>query len=159
MDFLVDQDGVAGAANVHEIALVPQSDLARWLAAQDAPARAWLTATGFKAERHQVVLLPAPDGVPRRAALGLGALAALDVLEHWQAAGLPDRLPPGTTWRVTNELSVAAASALALGWAYGSYRFDAYKSSPTPTAGRARLLAPPGVDLPQVLQFVTGAAQ
>ena len=131
MDFLVDHAGAPDAATAHELALVLQSDLARWLEAQDASARAWVAATGFKAERHQVVLLPSPDGVPRRAALGLGTLPSLDALELWHVAGLPDRLPVGTHWRVTNELTVAAANALVLGWAYGSYRFDAYKSSPS----------------------------
>lgn len=159
MDFLVDQDGAPDAATAHELALVLQSDLTRWLEAQDASARAWVAATGFKAERHQVVLLPSADGTPRRAALGLGALPSLDVLELWHVAGLPDRLPTGTRWRVTNELTAAAASALALGWAYGSYRFDTYKSPPQPPAtARARLIASPAVDHAHVAQLAAATA-
>jgi leucyl aminopeptidase len=157
VDFLVDHAPGAGTATAHELVLILQSDLARWLEAQDAPARAWVAATGFKAERHQVVLLPSPDGVPRRAALGLGALAALDALELWHVAGLPDRLPPGTHWRVTNELPLAAANALALGWAYGSYRFDAYKSS-RPATARARLIVPPAVDLEHAVRLAGATA-
>jgi leucyl aminopeptidase len=158
VDFLVDQDGAPGAATAHELALVLQSDLARWLQAQDASTRAWVAATGFKAERHQVVLLPSADGTPRRAALGLGALQSLDALELWHVAGLPERLPGGTHWRVTNELTVAAASALALGWAYGSYRFDAYKSPTQPATARARLIAPPAVDHAHVVQLAGATA-
>ena len=153
MDFLVDQAGTPGAATAHELTLVLLADLPRWLEAQDAPTRAWVAATGFKAERHQVLLLPSADGTPRRAALGLGALPSLDALELWHVAGLPDRLPAGTCWRVTNELTVAAASALALGWAYGSYRFDTYKSSTQPATARARLIAAPAVDHAHVLQL------
>ncbi|MGB7906256.1 MAG: leucyl aminopeptidase family protein [Steroidobacteraceae bacterium] len=158
MDFLVDQAGAPGAATGHELALVVQSDLARWLEAQDAPARAWVAATGFKAERHQVLLLPSADGTPRRAALGLGALPSLEALELWHVAGLPDRLPAGTHWRVTNELGVAAANALALGWAYGSYRFDTYKSSTQPATARARLVTPPAADHAQVVRLAGATA-
>jgi len=158
VDFLVDQAGTTGAATAHELSLVLLADLPRWLEAQDAPTRAWVAATGFKAERHQVLLLPSADGTPRRAALGLGALPSLDALELWHVAGLPDRLPAGTRWRVTNELTVAAASALALGWAYGSYRFDTYKSSTQPASVRARLIAPSAVDHTHVLQLAGATA-
>jgi len=157
VDFLVDHAGAPAAATAYELALVLQPDLALWLEAQDVSARAWIAASGFKAERHQVVLLPSPDGVPRRAALGLGTLPSLDALELWHVAGLPDRLPVGTHWRVTNELTLAAANALALGWAYGSYRFDAYKSS-KPATARARLIAPPAIDLEHVLRLAGATA-
>jgi len=158
VDFLVDQAGAPGAATAHELALVLQSDLPRWLETQDAATRAWVAATGFKAERHQVLLLPSADGTPRGAVLGLGTLPSLDALELWHVAGLPDRLPAGTHWRVTNELTVAAASALVLGWAYGSYRFDTYKSSRQPAMLRARLIAPPAVDHAHVLQLAGATA-
>ncbi len=158
MDVLVDHASAPGAANAYGLTLVLQSDLARWLESLDASARAWVAASGFKAERHQVVLLPSLDGVPRQAALGLGALPELDALELWHAAGLPERLPPGTHWRVTNDLSAAAANALALGWAYGSYRFDIYKSAPKPAAARARLVAPAAVDHAQVVQLAAATA-
>ena len=158
MDFLVDQSGTPGAATAHELSLVLQSELTRWLDTQDAATRAWVAATGFKAERHQVLLLPSADGTPRRAALGLGALPSLDALELWHVAGLPDRLPAGTRWRVTNELTGATASALALGWAYGSYRFDTYKSSTQPATVRARLIAPSAVDHAHVVQLAGATA-
>jgi leucyl aminopeptidase len=73
-------------------------------------------------------------------------------------AGLPDRLPSGTHWRVTNELTLAAANALALGWAYGSYRFDTYKSALQSAAGRARLVVPAAVDHAQVVQLASATA-
>ncbi len=79
-------------------------------------------------------------------------------LELWHVAGLPDRLPPGTHWRVTNELTLAAANALALGWAYGSYRFDTYKSAPQSAAGRARLVVPAAVDHAQVVRLASATA-
>lgn len=146
MDFFIDPADIEAAAAAHELALVTQAEFPSWLASQHAATQDWLTGCGFKAERHQVALLPSPTGQMLGAVGGLGALAALDGLELWHCAGLPERLPANTAWRVTNQLSPAAASALALGWAYGCYRFDTYKTTSKPTAPRARLLLPDDVD-------------
>jgi leucyl aminopeptidase len=148
MDLLVDAPDAAGAAPC-ELWLVTQREFATWLAARDAATRAWLTATGFKADKQQLTLLPGPDGAVRGAALGLGPLASLQELQLWHVAGLPDRLPAGTRWRVADPgLPAEAATELVLGWAYGSYRFDAYKSAATarPASDRARLVSPVQAD-------------
>jgi len=156
VDFLVDVAGTP--ADTRELWLVPQADLARWLATQAAPARGWLESTGFKAEKQQLALVPGADGLPRAAVLGLGPLASLDALELWHVAGLPERLPAGTTWRAANELNLPAANALALGWAYGSYRFDTYKSATKPAAARPRLVAPAGADCALALRIAGATA-
>jgi leucyl aminopeptidase len=156
VDFLVDLAGTPSDAR--ELWLVPQADLARWLDRQPAPARAWLESTGFKAEKQQLALLPGADGLPQAAALGLGPLGSLDSLELWQGAGLPERLPAATTWRAANALSPTAATALALGWAYGSYRFDAYKTAAKTASVRPRLIAPAGADHALVLRIAAATA-
>jgi leucyl aminopeptidase len=104
---------------------------------------------GFKADRLQLALLPGPDGNVGAAAMGLGPLESLEALELWHVAGLPDRLPSGTRWCLAGpEPSRDVATTLVLGWAYGSYRFDAYKSAATARSGvaRARLVVPTGAD-------------
>ncbi len=111
--------------------LVAETRLPEWLAAQSASTRAWLESMRFKAERQQLVVWPGEDGRPAGAALGVGALRSLDGLELWHAAGLPDRLPAGS-WRLVDSLSPQAATAFALGWEYGSYRYDRYRSTPRP---------------------------
>jgi leucyl aminopeptidase len=156
VDFLVDLAGTPSDAR--ELWLVPQADLARWLDRQPAPARAWLESTGFKAEKQQLALLPGADGLPQAAALGLGPLGSLDSLELWQVAGLPERLPAATTWRAANALSPTAATALALGWAYGSYRFDTYKTPAKTASVRPRLIAPAGADHALVLRIAAATA-
>lgn len=120
--------------------LVAERDLDSWLAGQDAATRAWLTATGFRAERHQVAALAASDGGVRGAVLGLGALASIENLEPWHLAGAPDRLPAGA-WRIETALPAPAATAAAIGWAHGQYRFERFRSKPRAPAGTS--LVPP----------------
>ena len=125
--------------------LVAETRLPEWLAAQSASTRAWLEAMRFKAERQQLAVWPGEDGRPAGAALGLGALRSLDALELWHAAGLPDRLPAGS-WRLVDPLSPQSATAVALGWEYGSYRYERYRSTPRPAIA-AQLESPAGADL------------
>lgn len=149
MDFLIDPFTADASAAARDLWLVNQSDWPRWLEEQDASTRAWLAATGFKADKQQLALIPQADGSIGSAVLGLGPLADCGALDLWHVAGLPERFPAGTTWRVANPgLEARTATAIALGWAYGSYRFEQYKSAATarPAAERPRLVAGEGAD-------------
>jgi len=128
------------AAAARPLWLVAEGDLAAWLASQDEATRAWLTALRFRAERHQVTCLARPDGSVSGAVLGLGALGSIGALEPWHIAGAVDRLPGGP-WRIETPLSAEAATAAALGWAHGSYRFERYRSKPK--AAASAVLVPP----------------
>jgi leucyl aminopeptidase len=161
VDNLIDAPNSADAAAARSLSLVSQGELTRWLDAQDAATRAWLDVTGFRAERQQLALIPASDGSIRAAALGLGTLASLEQLDLWHVSGLPERLPAGTRWRIENDgLSQDVATTVAFGWAYGSYRFDAYKSVlPGKVATeRARLVAPESADLAHALRLAAATA-
>jgi len=120
--------------------LVAEGDLEGWLSQQDASVRAWLTALRFRAERHQVTCLARPDGSVCGAVLGLGPLGSLAALEPWHVAAAVDRLPGGP-WRIETSLAADAATAAALGWALGSYRFERYRSKPKGAA--SAVLVPP----------------
>jgi leucyl aminopeptidase len=164
VDFLldtVDSNPAAGPSPL-DLWIVGQSGLAGWLASRDAATSSWLESVGFKAERHQVALLPGPDGSVRGAALGAGAVASPEAVDLWHAAALPDRLPAGTRWRLADAppLGRDAATAVALGWAYGSYRFDAYKSAGAAPAAkpRPRLVVPPQADLALVERLARATA-
>ena len=109
--------------------LVAEGDLDGWLATQDEATRAWLGALRFRGERHQVACLAGGDGAVRAAVLGLGPLASAADLEPWHLAGAVERLPGGA-WQIATPLPAAAATAAALGWAHGSYRFERYRSKP-----------------------------
>jgi leucyl aminopeptidase len=137
------------AADARPIWLVAEGELAGWLATQDAATRNWLAALRFRAERHQLAVLPGAHGAPRAAVLGLGALATTAELELWHVAGAPERLPPGT-WRIGNALPVSAATAAALGWASGCYRFDRYRRPLRTTLDGAQLVPPESADMTYV---------
>ncbi len=128
--------------------LVSESALESWLGAQPPRAAHWASDSGFKAERHRVLLLPDANGKVCGAMLGLGRLAELRELSLWHVAGLADRLPPGD-FRCATELPAAAANQFALGFLYGQYRFERYR--PPPATSRApRLIAPVNCDIAQV---------
>ena len=141
------------ASGARPLWLVTEGELASWHRAQDAVTQSWLTALRFRAERHQLVVIPGTEGAPRGAVLGLGALAAVADLDLWNLAGAPERLPAGA-WRIATPLPREAATAAALGWASGCYRFERYRSAPRAPAGGALLVPPAEADM----DYVRGAA-
>jgi leucyl aminopeptidase len=141
------------ASGARPLWLVAEGELASWHRAQDAVTQSWLTALRFRAERHQLVVIPGTEGAPRGAVLGLGALAAVADLDLWNLAGAPERLPAGA-WRIATPLPREAATAAALGWASGCYRFERYRSAPRAPAGGALLAPPAEADM----DYVRGAA-
>ncbi len=136
--------------------LVAESDLTPWLASRTAPERAWVAAMNFRGERHQVLVFPDGSGNARGAALGVGSLGSLDRLELWHCAGVADRLPAGT-WRIEQPLPAPAATAAALGWAYGCYRFERFRSKPR-AAPAATLVPPQLADMAHVRHMAAALA-
>jgi len=136
--------------------LVAEGDLEAWLGTQGEVTRAWLGALRFRAERHQIACLAAGDGSVSAAVLGLGPLGSVAALEPWHLAGAVDRLPGGA-WRIATPLPAAAASAAALGWAYGCYRFERYRSKPRGAAS-ATLVPPPLADMAYVRRMSASLA-
>ncbi|HUH95668.1 MAG TPA: hypothetical protein VL742_21315, partial [Casimicrobiaceae bacterium] len=97
---------------------VSAATLPRWIE-EHAQWRSWIAATGFKAEAGSWALLPDRDSRP----------AAVLAAPHEGAsvcafAGLPTALPEGKYVLAPNHHSATDA---ALGWALGSYAFEAYK--------------------------------
>jgi leucyl aminopeptidase len=137
------------ASDSQPLWLVTEGELANWQAAQDAAARSWLAALKFRAERHQLVVIPDATGKPRGAVLGLGGLATPLELDLWNLTGAPDRLPAGA-WRIETPLTREAATAAALGWATGCYRFERYRSASRPVVAAAVLVPPAEADMDYV---------
>jgi leucyl aminopeptidase len=103
-----------------------EDQIEAWCAAQSPLVRQWLNEQNFRAEKHRVVLLPDSAGGLAAAVAGLGR--RLGELSLWHAAGLSERLPP-RRFRLAQEFRAADATQLALGFAYGAYRFERYRSS------------------------------
>jgi leucyl aminopeptidase len=105
--------------------LLYEDEIEAWRARQAPLARQWLGGQNFKAEKHRVVLLPDSGGAIACAVAGLGKRQG--ELSLWHAAGLAERLP-ARRFHLAQEFNAAEATQLALGFAYGSYRFDRYRS-------------------------------
>ena len=134
--------------------LVSDSALAAQLQALPAAQAAWARATGFAAERHRLLLLPAADGSIAAAFWGLGAMPVADELSLWDAAPLPERLPAGN-YRLASSLAPAAATQFALGWLLGSYRLSRFRGSAPKAPTANALIAPAGADV----RYAQAAAQ
>ena len=115
-----------GSNSATPLWLLYEDEIEGWRGGLAPLARQWLVEQNFKAEKHRVVLLPNSDGGLACAAAGLGKRHG--ELSLWHAAGLAERLPP-RRFRLAQEFSAAEATQLALGFAYGAYRFDRYRSS------------------------------
>ncbi len=105
--------------------LLYEDEIEGWRMRQAPLARQWLGEQNFKAEKHRVILLPDSAGGIAAAAAGLGKRQG--ELSLWHTAGLPERLP-ARRFHLAQEFSAAEATQLALGFAYGAYRFDRYRS-------------------------------
>lgn len=118
-----------------------------WRATQPAFVRQWLVEQNFKAEKHRVLLMPDVGGALEFAIAGLGKRTAERSL--WHAAGFAERLPP-RRFRLAQNFSAREASQLCLGFSYGLYRFDRYRSAKNEAAS---LESPANADM----NFVTNA--
>jgi leucyl aminopeptidase len=134
----------ASAIPIH---LVFESDLERWLQSQSAPARSWLDANRFRAERGRICLIPGATGQLAAVALGVGKLTSGDQLSLWHTAGLAERLPAGD-YCLAGSLTAEQATRCVQGFVYGGYRFDRYRAARA--ASEVRLVPPDGLDLARV---------
>ncbi len=129
--------------------LLYEDEFEGWRMGQAPLARQWLGEQSFKAEKHRVALLPDSAGGIACAIGGLGKRQG--ELSLWHAAGLPERLP-ARHFRLAQEFNAAEATQLALGFAYGAYRFDRYRSC---KGELASLEAPSNADM----AYVANAAE
>jgi leucyl aminopeptidase len=129
--------------------LLYEDELDAWRAGLAPLARQWLIEQSFKAEKHRVVLLPDAAGGLGAAVAGLGK--RMGEMSLWHAAGLVEKLP-ARRFRIAQQWSAREATQLALGFAYGAYRFERYRASKNEAAS---LEPPANADM----VFVASAAE
>jgi leucyl aminopeptidase len=129
--------------------LLFEDEVETWRATQPEAVRQWLSEQSFKGERHRVVLLPGANGALHGALGGLGKRQG--ELSLWHGAGFAERLPP-RRFHLAQEFSSRDATQLALGFAYGLYRFDRYRAAKHEAA---HLELPTNADA----RFVSNAAE
>lgn len=109
-------------AETRSIHLIAQDELKDWLKGQPIAVRRWLEASAFDGAPGRFALLP-----DDKKGVG-GVVVGIDKSDMlWSCAALPLSLPFGR-YRIETDLSAQDASAVALGWRLGTYRFDRYKS-------------------------------
>jgi leucyl aminopeptidase len=114
--------------------LIDKPGLEPWLAGQPQRVRQAATAQGFKGEAHQIAIIPG-EMTEWSALVGVGEVAALG---PWCLAKAAETLSEGTY-----RLAGSGPSTAALGWLLGQYRFDRYKSDPSPKGPRILLTDEP----------------
>jgi leucyl aminopeptidase len=94
-----------------------------WLKREPTAIRAWVKSSGFTAKPGQISLVSGRDGSLSRVLLGVENHDGM-----WDYAGLPANLPTGS-YQIDARMAADEATAAAIGWAIGGYRFDIYKST------------------------------
>ena len=131
----------ADAAMPIPLWLLHDDEVESWLVERGRFVATWCAEQSFRGERHRVLLVPDEGGAAQFAVGGLGKRQ--EGLSLWHAAGFAERLPP-RRFRLAQRWSAAEATQIALGFAYGAYRFERYRA---PRAEPAAVLeAPPNAD-------------
>ena len=124
--FLVD-----AAPDAVPLFVVTERSYQRWLEAQDSATRGWVETQRYQPKPGRSLVLPGKGGAPAGAVVGAADSATL-----WNFAALTFGLPTAT-YRVELPRGADAglATTVALGWAYGGYRFTRYKKAPEGEGG------------------------
>ena len=138
----------ASASAAIPLWLLYEEEVDAWRKGQSAQTANWLCAHHFKGEKHRVISVPDAGGGLCMVLGGLGKRQG--TLSLWHSAGFAERLPPGR-YRLAQSFSDAEATQIALGFAYGSYRFERYR--PSRPERVAVLEPPPNADI----RFVAAA--
>lgn len=141
---------------------VAEPAFATWRDAQTAAVRTWLDANAFRPERGHWSLLPDRRGGCGGVVVGLGRQPPADAGGwFWLAAGLCDRLPAGNyalSDAAQQPVTARLLQAFTLGWTYGGYRFQRYRTGGAIPARRPHLDPPASVDSHYVAAATSAAA-
>jgi len=136
-------DSVPGSFPVH---LLSKTDLGDGFSVPEL--RDWVGRSGFSAKQGELLLLPGADRCLAGAIFGIGSSAN----EAPLGAGILARKLPAGVWHLENAGDNATAAAL--GFGLGSYRYDRYRKR---EGDGARLVCPAGADRGEVERMVTGS--
>jgi len=137
---LVDGRGKAVA-----IEPVTKNGFKDWLKKRRAADRAWIEENGFVAKPGRFIALPSARG-----GIGTIVLGVHEGPDIWSWGDLSTKLPVGR-YRIEGRQTPLQASAAALGWALGSYRFTRYLK---PGRKLAELVWPTGADRARVTRLL-----
>jgi leucyl aminopeptidase len=142
---LLQPDRGQPATSLH---LIDKAGLDAWLKGQPERVRAAARAQNFKAEAHQLAILPG-EREEWSAVLGV---ASREGLSEWCLAKAAEGLPEGTY-----RLVEGAAGAAALGWLLGHYAFERFKKEPRAKGARV-LLTPEPARIEEAVRLAAATA-
>ena len=128
-------------ARTTPITLVNGKGYDAWLKKQPPSARAWLSATQFKAKAGNNATIPAASG-----GMSQVVMVVDEAVNIWSIANLPANLPLGH-YTLATKFSADVVTQLCLGWALATYQFKTYKA---PKTTFATLIAPANADMQYV---------
>ena len=132
---------------------VTKAELAGLLDTFDPAIRAWVEATGFKADPGTHCLIPDAACGLAGAVAGLGDDKAAR-RDRFILGAAREKLPLGP-WRLESSLSGPSLEEAALGWLLAGYSFTSYAGTEKPLAG---LVAPDGIDAARLQAVAAGEA-
>lgn len=110
------------------ITLISEKEWESWVGGQPENVRAWTATNRFKGGAGTWCLVPNEAGNPDR--ILLGCKLGDEPLSPYTLGRLSATLPTGPYY-IDTDLSAHDATQAALGWALGTYRFNAYRDSDT----------------------------
>ena len=129
------------SASAVPVTLLTDKEFDGWIKKQDTATKNWLASAGFKGKAGSMAAIPGKNGSPARIVATVPEKAGL-----YDIADFSSRLPkePGEYF-IDMKLDAERATQLMLGFALGSYKFDAYKSKKN-TDAPAKLVWPTNAD-------------
>jgi leucyl aminopeptidase len=127
-------------------------ELDPWLDGREDRTASWIAANRWTAKAGRLLVVPAPDGTPEMALVGLGDRAS-SRRERFSVAAARGGLPAGA-WRLEGSLDQAEKDEAALGWLLAGYRFGRYAPDAPPI--ETELVAPDGCDASRLEAIAAG---
>ncbi|TVQ81869.1 MAG: leucyl aminopeptidase family protein [Micavibrio sp.] len=125
--------------NARAVTPLKKSELQNWLKAQDEQTRSWVKENGFSAASGKVLALPGKDGKVEKFLYGLD-----EETDIYSYSALPKNLPDSKDgYFIDRKMTKDEATLAAMGWAFGGYDFDRYKSNKSPNAAKTNKLVWP----------------
>ncbi|MBO9402237.1 leucyl aminopeptidase family protein [Shimia sp. R9_3] len=141
------------SSNVIPLHVIDVDGFDTWVAAQPAPTRAFVAATGFKPAIGKSLLVPDAEGQPLLAVAGFGT-AQTRARGRFALAAAASTLPAGT-YALATALPAGDLETEALGWLLTGYAFDRYKDA---SGAPAALICPEGIDAAKLEAIAAGEA-
>lgn len=145
-----------GATSYTPISVFTQDSFSAWITRQPEHIQKWAKASRFEAKPGEFFCVYTVNGDAECIVVCLSTPVSM-----WDFSGLPQKLPAGE-YGMADDLPDETATALALGWALGSYKFDRYRTldkKGKQQKATAKLVLPATVDQDDLSRLILATAK